>query len=217
LTLSASGGYQSTSSSNLFDWPSRFWSVGPQLAQTIFDGGARRAATAQARALNDEAAATYRETVLTAFQSVEDNLAALRILSLELKQEHNAVVAAQRTVELSIIRYRNGVDSYVNVITAQNTFLTNRETELQVQLKQLTASVNLINNLGGGWSTASWGQTERLALHPPAPGSAADLPAAPGTPNPPAIPEELIRPDELLRQDQESVTPAVSPTDKRPR
>jgi NodT family efflux transporter outer membrane factor (OMF) lipoprotein len=217
LTLSASGGYQSTSSSSLFDWPSRFWSVGPQLAQTIFDGGARRAATAQARALNDEAAATYRETVLTAFQSVEDNLAALRILSLELKQEHNAVVAAQRTVELSIIRYRNGVDSYVNVITAQNTFLTNRETELQVQLKQLTASVNLINNLGGGWSTASWGQTERLALHPPVPGSAADLPAAPGTPNPPAIPEELIRPDELLRQDQESVTPAVSPTDKRPR
>jgi NodT family efflux transporter outer membrane factor (OMF) lipoprotein len=217
LTLSASGGYQSTSSSSLFDWPSRFWSVGPQLAQTIFDGGARRAATAQARALNDEAAATYRETVLTAFQSVEDNLAALRILSLELKQEHNAVVAAQRTVELSIIRYRNGVDSYVNVITAQNTFLTNRETELQVQLKQLTASVNLINNLGGGWSTASWGQTERLALHPPVPGSAADVPAAPGTPNPPAIPEELIRPDELLRQDQESVAPAVSPTDKRPR
>ena len=164
LTLSASGGYESASLSKLFDWPNRFWSFGPELAQSLFDGGARRAASAQARALNDAAAADYRQTVLTAFQSVEDNLATLRILSLELKQQHDAAVAAQRTVELSVVRYRNGVDSYVNVITAQNTFLTNREAELQVQLRQLTASVNLINNLGGGWTTRAWTQTEQSAM-----------------------------------------------------
>ena len=208
LTLSASGGYESTSISKLFDWPNRFWSFGPELAQTLFDGGARRAATAQARALEDQAAANYRQTVLTAFQAVEDNLASLRILSKELKQQHSAAVAAQRTVELSVVRYRNGVDSYVNVITAQNTFLTNREAELQVQLKQLTASVNLINNLGGGWSTSDWPQTERAAQHPPAAGATSDAHDAP-VPNPPPFPPHEIRPDELLQQNQRAMSGAA--------
>jgi outer membrane protein TolC len=116
----------------------------------LFDAGAHRAASAQAQALNDNAVANYRQTVLTAFQSVEDNLASLHILAQELAEEHGAAAAAQHNVALSVTRYRNGIDSYVNVITAQNAFLTAPEAELQVQIRQLTASVNLINNIGGG-------------------------------------------------------------------
>jgi NodT family efflux transporter outer membrane factor (OMF) lipoprotein len=203
LSLTGSAGYESTALSQLLKWPNRFWSIGPDLAQTLFDGGARRAALAQARAANDAAAATYRQTVLTALQGVEDNLASLRILSQELVQEHDATVSAQRAVELSVVRYRNGVDSYVNVITAQNAFLTARESEVQLELRQLTASVNLINNLGGGWSTDQWQKTEKLALQ----GSSepAKLPqgTAQGVPNPPPMPEHEIKPDELLKQNEE--------------
>ena len=170
LTLSASAGYQATSVASLFDWPNRFWSAGSTLAQVVFDGGVRSAAVAQARALDDAAVANYRQTVLGAFQSVEDNLASLRVLSAEMRQLHRATVAAQRAVELSVARYKSGVDSYVNVITAQNTFLSSREAELQAQLNQQIASVNLINNLGrrlehlrtcrhrahGGAAAAAW-------------------------------------------------------------
>lgn len=203
LTLTGSAGFESTSLSQLLKWPNRFWSFGPELAQTLFDGGARRAATAQAHALNDAAAANYRQTVLSALQGVEDNLASLRILSQELVQEHDAAVSAQHAVELSVVRYRNGVDSYVNVITAQNAFLSAREAEVQVELRQLTASVNLINNLGGGWSTAQWQQTQKLALQ--ASTEPAKLPAgsAQGVANPPPVPEHEIKPEELLKQDRD--------------
>jgi NodT family efflux transporter outer membrane factor (OMF) lipoprotein len=210
LTLTGSAGYESTSLSSLFDFPNRFWSVGPSLAQVLFDGGARRAATAQARALNDSQVATYRQTVLSAFQSVEDNLAALRILSQELQQAHRATVAAKRAVELTIVLYRNGVDSYANVIVAQNSFLSTRETELQVQLRELTASVNLINDLGGEWSTSEWNQTERMAEHPPDAGQAPQIPAQNSgvpVPNPPAMPEGEIRPDDLIRQNDDAMAP----------
>jgi NodT family efflux transporter outer membrane factor (OMF) lipoprotein len=208
LTLSGSAGYESTTLSQLFKWPNFFWSVGPDLAQTLFDGGARRAATAQARALNDQAAANYRQSVLSALQSVEDNLVSLRILAQELQQQHAASAAAEHAVRLSVVRFRNGVDSYVNVITAQNAFLTARESEVNVQLRQLSASVNLIDNLGGGWSTAQLSDNERAALQahtddPAVPltvaGTAAD------TPNPPALPPREIRPEEILQQDQEAV------------
>ena len=205
LTLSGSAGYQSTALSTLFNWPNSLWSLGASSAQTLFDGGQRRAATANARALEESAVATYRQTVLAAFQAVEDNLASLRILSTELRQQHAAASFAERAVKLSLIRFRNGVDSYVNVITAQNTFLTNRESELQVELKQLTASVNLINNLGGGWSTAAYAQTERAALHPPADG--AGVADGTGPPNPPALPDEAIRPDDFLQEDRSSMAP----------
>ena len=210
LTLTGSAGYESTSLSSLFDFPNRFWSVGPSLAQILFDGGARRAATAQARALNDSQVATYRQTVLSAFQSVEDNLAALRILSQELQQAHRATVAAKRAVELTIVLYRNGVDSYANVIVAQNSFLSARETELQIQLRELTASVNLINDLGGEWSTSEWDQTERTAEHPPGAGQEPRIPAqdsGTAVPNPPAMPEGEIRPDDLIRQDDDAMAP----------
>jgi NodT family efflux transporter outer membrane factor (OMF) lipoprotein len=210
LTLTGSAGYESTTLSQLFDIPNRFWSVGPSLAQVLFDGGARRAAVAQARALNDSQVATYRQTVLSAFQSVEDNLAALRILSQELSQAHRATVAAKRAVELTIVLYRNGVDSYANVIVAQNAFLGTRETELQVQLRELTASVTLINDLGGGWSTSGRDQTERMAEHPADPGTVPQIPgenSGPPTPNPPSLPEGEIRPDDLIKQNNDVMAP----------
>jgi len=210
LTLSGSGGFESTAINQLFDWPNRFWSVGPEVAQMVFDGGALRAATAQARALNDQAVANYRQTVLTAIQAVEDNLASLRILAQELTEEHSAAVAAQHFVALSVTRYRNGIDSYVNVITAQNAFLTAREAELQVQIRQLTASVNLINNLGGGWATSDWSQTERMAQNPPSANNEAKVPAqnAAATPNPPPLSNREVRPEDLLKQDEADMAPA---------
>jgi NodT family efflux transporter outer membrane factor (OMF) lipoprotein len=210
LTLSGSAGYESTTLSQLFDFPNRFWSVGPSLAQVLFDGGARSAAVAQARALNDSQVATYRQTVLSAFQSVEDNLAALRILAQELAQAHRATVAAKRAVELTIVLYRNGVDSYANVIVAQNAFLSARETELQVQLRELTASVALVNDLGGGWSTSQWDETERMAEHPADPNQGPQIPAEnSGTPvpNPPPMPAGEIQPDELIKQNNDAMAP----------
>ena len=210
LTLSGAGGFEATTISQLFDWPNRFWSFGPELAQVVFDGGALRAATAQARALDDQAVANYRQTVLTAIQSVEDNLASLRILAQELTEEHSAAVAAQHFVALSVTRYRNGIDSYVNVIAAQNAFLTAREAELQVQIRQLTASVNLINNLGGGWTTSDWSQTERMAQNPPSANNEAQVPAqnAAATPNPPPLSNREMRPEELLKEDEADMAPA---------
>jgi len=211
LTLGASGGYESTVLSQLFDAPNRFWSVGPSLAQILFDAGARNAAVAQARALNDSQVATYRQTVLSAFQSVEDNLASLRILSVELGQAHQATMAAGRAVALTVVLFRNGIDSYVNVITAQNAFLSARETELQVQLRQLVASVTLINELGGGWATSQLAQTERTAMHPPKAGEEAQIPSensGPAVPNPPAMPPGEIQPDDFIKQIEDSVAPA---------
>jgi NodT family efflux transporter outer membrane factor (OMF) lipoprotein len=216
LTLSGSAGFESTALSQLFKWPNLFWSFGPELAQTLFDGGAHRAATAQAWALNEQAAANYRQAVLMALQSVEDNLASLRILAQELTQQHLAAEAAQRAVQLSVVRFRNGVDSYVNVITAQNAFLSARETEVNVQLRQLTASVNLINNLGGGWATSQLSASERMAQAAHGRGSSAGYsgqpangsgaaPGAVGIPNPP--PPHEIRPEEILRQDREAMGP----------
>jgi NodT family efflux transporter outer membrane factor (OMF) lipoprotein len=208
LSLSATGGYQAQSASRLLDWPNRFWSVGPAVAQTLFDGGARRAAVAQARAQNDQATANYRQAVLVAFESVEDNLASLRVLSKELEQRHKAALAAQRTVELSVVRYRNGVDSYINVIAAQNTFLVSRQAELQAQLARQIASVNLINNLGGGWTTSDWAATERISRGVPGAAGAAEVPAAnagPGIPNPPQPPAHEARPEDLLKQNQEAM------------
>ncbi len=211
LTLSASGGYESTATNNLFKSPNLFWSAGPSLAQVLFDGGARRAATSQARAQNDSETATYRQTVLAAIQSVEDNLAELRILSVELGQAHRATVSAQRAVELTVVLFRNGVDSYVNVISAQNAFLSARETELQVQLRQLTTSVSLINDLGGGWSVSDLAQTERMARQSPHAGEAASIPAensGPPVPSPPPLPLGEIQPDDLIKQNEATMGPA---------
>jgi NodT family efflux transporter outer membrane factor (OMF) lipoprotein len=154
LSLGVSGGWQSSDVSQWFNWPSRFWSVGPELAETLFDGGARRAQTDEARAVFDQASANYRQTVLSAFQSVEDNLAALRILEQESHEQRAAVDASNHLLELANTRFKTGIDSYLNVITAQTTLLSNREAEVQIQLRQITASISLIKALGGGWSAS---------------------------------------------------------------
>ena len=154
ITLSGSAGYQSSSVANLFSGPAFVWSVGASLAETIFDAGKRQAVTEQAWASYRGTVANYRETVLAAFQEVEDNLASLRILSQELQQQNAAVASSQRYLNLAVDRYRLGVDSYLNVITAQTTLLSNQRTALNLQMEQMTASVQLINALGGGWDVS---------------------------------------------------------------
>jgi NodT family efflux transporter outer membrane factor (OMF) lipoprotein len=154
ITLSGAAGYQSTSIQNLFSGPGLAWSVGTTLAQTLFDGGLRKAVTEQARAIYQGTVANYRQAVLTAFQEVEDNLSTLRILSQELQQQNAAVESAQRSLKFANARYQSGLDSYQSVITAHITLLTNQRTALNLQMEQLTASVQLIKALGGGWDAA---------------------------------------------------------------
>ena len=152
LNLTAAGGVESGTLTTLLQGPAGFWAVGASALQTVFDGGRRRAASDQAIAAYDQTVATYRETVLTSFQQVEDNLAALRILSRELKQQSDAVASSQRYLNLARDRYRLGIDSYLNVITAQTTLLGNQRTELNLRVDQLTQSVQLIEALGGDWN-----------------------------------------------------------------
>lgn len=154
LTLSGSGGYQSSSLAHWFDLPNRFWSLGPALAETLFDGGLRRAQTAQARAAYDATVATYRQTVLGAFQEVEDNLASLRILAQEADVQDQAVQSARRSVTLTTNQYQAGTVSYLNVVTVQATALANERSAVTLLGNRLTASVQLIKALGGGWDAA---------------------------------------------------------------
>ena len=155
VTLSGSVGYQNNNLSSLFSGPSFVWSVGGSLAETIFDAGRRRAVTAQSWANYHATVANYRETVLAAFQEVEDNLASLRFLTRELQRQDAAVAASQRYLNLAVTRYKLGVDSYLNVITAQTTLLSNQVTALNLRLEQITASVQLIADLGGGWQVST--------------------------------------------------------------
>ena len=152
VTLSAAAGLESSSIANLFTWPSRFFSFGPTASETIFDGGLRRATVVQYSAQYDETVANYRQAVLTAFQQVEDNLAMLRILSVEIQSQDAAVKSAQRTLGLAEDRYRLGIDPYLNVITAQTSLLSNQETAVNLRIQQMTASGGLIEALGGGWN-----------------------------------------------------------------
>lgn len=154
LTLSATGGLESTSIAKWFTWPARFFSLGPTLSQTLFDKGRRKAATEVSIAQYDATVASYRQTVLTSFQEVEDNLAALRILSRELEEQNDAVASSQRALSIATDRYKSGIDSYLNVITAQATLLTNQRTAVNLQMQQMTASVELIKALGGGWNAS---------------------------------------------------------------
>ena len=163
LTLGGTAGFESTSIASWFTWPARFFSLGPTLTQTLFDKGRRRAATEVALAQYDGTVAGYRQTVLTAFQEVEDNLAALRILSRELDEQNAAVGSAQRVLTLSTDRYKSGIDSYLNVITAQTTLLNNQRTAVNLQMQQMTASVELIKALGGGWDALQLPTQRQLA------------------------------------------------------
>jgi NodT family efflux transporter outer membrane factor (OMF) lipoprotein len=163
LMLAASGGFESSSPASWLTWPSRVWSVGPALAETIFDGGLRRATVEQYQAAYDQTVAMYRQTALAAFQQVEDNLAALRILSQVVDQQDNAVKSAERNLRLATDRYLLGIDPYLNVITAQAALLTNQQTAVTFRLQQMTASVQLIEAVGGGWDASQLPSIDDLA------------------------------------------------------
>jgi NodT family efflux transporter outer membrane factor (OMF) lipoprotein len=154
VTLAGTAGFAGSQASNWFGWPSAFWAVGPGLAETLFDAGRRRATSASARANYDSTVASYRQTSLTAFQEVEDNLAALRILEDEAQQQQRAVASAQESLQLFTNRYKGGVDTYLQVITAQTTELANERNVIDIQRRRMDASVLLIKALGGGWDVS---------------------------------------------------------------
>lgn len=164
LTLSATLGFQSRSFSQWLDYPSRFWTLGSALAQTIFDGGLRKAQTAQAVAVYDETAANYRLSVLTAFQEVEDNLAALRILDEEAQLQADAVKSARESAQISNNQYKAGIVTYINVINAQAIALNNERAALNVQSSQLSAAVLLIKSLGGGWDKTAFNKLQDMDI-----------------------------------------------------
>jgi NodT family efflux transporter outer membrane factor (OMF) lipoprotein len=154
VTLSAAAGLESTSIASWFTWPSRFFSIGPAAAETLFDAGLRRATMEQFRAQYDQTVANYRQTVLTAFQQVEDNLASLRILSVEIQYQDTAVKSAEKSLAIAKDRYSLGIDPYLNVLTAQTSLLSNQEVAVNLRIQQMTASGGLIEALGGGWNAS---------------------------------------------------------------
>jgi NodT family efflux transporter outer membrane factor (OMF) lipoprotein len=180
VTLTASAGYQSTNWSQWLSWPNHVWSLGAATAQTIFDFGGRLAELHGAKAAYDESVASYRQTALTAFQEVEDQMAALSYLSEEAGQQDAATKEAELSLTLEIQRYKGGVDSYLNVITAQNIALTNEVTSSQILGRRMVAAVTLISDLGGGWDEKLI-PTKMNALasdkEPPEPAAAAAKPA----------------------------------------
>jgi NodT family efflux transporter outer membrane factor (OMF) lipoprotein len=161
VTLSASGGLQSSSFSRWLSLPSRFWSVGPTVSETVFDGGLRSAQNDQARAAFDAEVAAYRQIVLTGFQQVEDNLASLRILEEEAKAQDEAVQAARQSVIITDNQYKAGIIGYLNVLIAQTTEVANERTAITIRGTRMTASVLLITALGGGWDASNLQKTEQ--------------------------------------------------------
>ena len=154
LVLGASGGFTGTTITNWFNWPSRMWAIGGTASQTIFDAGRRRAVSEGAIANYDGTVASYRQTTLTAFQEVEDNLAALRILEKEAQQQQEATTSAQESLQLFTNRYEGGVDNYLQVITAQTVLLTNQRNDIDIERRRMDASVLLVKAVGGGWDTS---------------------------------------------------------------
>ena len=171
LSLTGEAGFESSSIGNWLSWPSRFWSVGTSLSETIFDAGLRRATVQQYVATYNADLAAYRQTVLTAFQQVEDALAEVRILSKEIQQEQQAVNSAQTYLKLEEARYQTGIDPYVDVLIAQTTVLTDLQTLNNLQVQEMTDAVALIEALGGGWDSSQL----------PSPGQVAQKPASSDT------------------------------------
>jgi NodT family efflux transporter outer membrane factor (OMF) lipoprotein len=155
VSLGAAAGFESTHIANLLDGPNAFWAVGPALAETLFDAGRRRATSESARANYDATVAIYRQTSLTAFQEVEDNVAALRILEDEAQQQEQAVASSKDSLQLFTNRYKGGVDTYLQVITAQTTELANERNAIDILRRRMDASVLLIKALGGGWNVSN--------------------------------------------------------------
>jgi NodT family efflux transporter outer membrane factor (OMF) lipoprotein len=154
VSLEGTAGFAGTQASNWFTWPAGFWALGPVLAETLFDAGRRRATSESARANYDATVATYRQTSLTAFQEVEDNLAALRILQNEAQQQDQAVASAKDSLHLFTNRYKGGVDTYLQVITAQTIELANERNAIDILRRRMDASVLLVKALGGGWDAS---------------------------------------------------------------
>jgi NodT family efflux transporter outer membrane factor (OMF) lipoprotein len=151
LQITAAGGYQASSIVDWFNWPSRFWALGPNALQTLFDAGRRRAATEAATAAYDATVADYRQSALNAFREVEDSLAALRVLERESAAQRVAVEAARQSLALSTNRYAGGLVTYLEVVTAQSTALANERIEVDLLRRRMDACVLLIKALGGGW------------------------------------------------------------------
>ena len=168
ITLSASAGFASGAITSLFSWPSRVWSLGANLAEIIFDGGARSAAIDLAIAQYNATVASYRQTVLAAFQQVEDDLAATSILAVEIEQQRKDVELAERAFELEQARYSSGIDPYIDLMQQQALLLAARQTMVSLQIQQMTSAVALVEALGGGW--------DKSAL--PTPGDVSKSPAA---------------------------------------
>jgi NodT family efflux transporter outer membrane factor (OMF) lipoprotein len=155
LSLNGMGGFESSSSATWFNWPSRLWAVGLSVAETVYDGGRRHARTEAARAQYDAVIAGYRQTTLTAFQQVEDNLAALSILEREARQQDEAVDSAKNNLRLFTDRYVGGRDNYLQVITAQTAYLDNERNQVEIRRRRMDATVLLVKALGGGWTAAA--------------------------------------------------------------
>jgi NodT family efflux transporter outer membrane factor (OMF) lipoprotein len=178
ITLSAAGGIEGTSLLNLFTWPSRFWSIGPAVSYTLLDFGKRQGALEQTQATYDAAVAVYRQSVLTAFQDVEDNLSALRVLEQEAKEQAAAVTAAERSLELAINQYQGGITAYLQVITAQAIALSNEETQVLLLTKRMTACVSLIKAIGGDFNVSGLPAPKEVAPWKGVQGVAKRVPAA---------------------------------------
>jgi NodT family efflux transporter outer membrane factor (OMF) lipoprotein len=163
VTLTGSAGFEGTSILNWLEWPSRFWAVGPSLLETLFDAGRRRATSEAAFANYDASIDSYRKSVLDAFQQVEDNLAALRVLQQETQQQQDALAAARESLELSTNRYKGGVDNYLQVLTAQTIALANDRNDVDILRRRMDAAVLLVKALRGGWNVSSLPQL--TALH----------------------------------------------------
>ena len=164
LTIAATGGVESSSFLNWITWPSRFWTLGPQLAQILFDAGKREAQVAQAEASYDGIAATYRQTVLTALQQVEDNLSTLRVLEREAADLDQAVKSAERSVTVSTAQYKAGTTSYLQVITVQTIALADERSALDLKTRRMVARVLLIQALGGGWDESKLPTEKEVGL-----------------------------------------------------
>jgi NodT family efflux transporter outer membrane factor (OMF) lipoprotein len=166
LTLTASGGFESSSFTDWLSWPSRVWSVGVSIPETIFDAGLRRATVQQYVATYNADLAAYRQTVLSAFQQVEDGLAEVRILSKEIQQEQQTVDSAQTFLKLEQARYETGVDPYIDVLIAQTTVLADQQILNTLQVQQMTSAVALVEALGGGWDRSQLPSTQQVTQKP---------------------------------------------------
>ena len=165
LTLSASGGTQSSAFTHLLDWPSRFWSIGPSISIPLFNASLTPTLH-QYEAIYNADVANYRQTVLTAFGQVETYLAQVSILSQQIQQQQQAVASAQSALNLEIGRYQTGLDPYIDVVTLQTTLLADQQTLANLHVEEMTGAVELVGSLGGGWDTSQLPTPKQVAQSP---------------------------------------------------